>query len=90
MGRDVELLPDCVGDEVRRGRARCAPGELVMLENLRFHPGEEANDPAFADQLAAGFTNYVNDAFGAAHRAHASTEGVVRRLPGAGRHAALA
>ena len=52
-----------------------------MLENLRFHPGEEANDPAFADQLAAGFTHYVNDAFGAAHRAHASTEGVARRLP---------
>ena len=52
-----------------------------MLENLRFHPGEEANDPAFADRLAQGFTHYVNDAFGAAHRAHASTEGVARRLP---------
>ena len=52
-----------------------------MLENLRFHPEEEKNDPAFADQLAAGFTHYVNDAFGAAHRAHASTEGVARRLP---------
>ncbi len=48
---------------------------------MRFHPGEEANDPTFADQLAAGFTHYVNDAFGAAHRAHASTEGVARRLP---------
>ena len=58
-----------------------APGDLVMLENLRFHPEEEANEPAFADELAAGFTHYVNDAFGAAHRAHASTEGVARVLP---------
>lgn len=81
MGRPVELLPDCVGDEVRARVEALAPGELVMLENLRFHPEEEANDPAFADRLAAGFTHYVNDAFGAAHRAHASTEGVARRLP---------
>lgn len=81
MGRTVELLPDCVGPDVRARVEALKPGELVMLENLRFHPGEEANDPAFADQLAAGFTNYVNDAFGAAHRAHASTEGIARRLP---------
>jgi phosphoglycerate kinase len=81
MGRRVELLPDCVGEEVEQRVAALAPGELVMLENLRFHPEEEANDPAFADGLAAGFTHYVNDAFGAAHRAHASTEGVARRLP---------
>ena len=81
MGRTVELLPDCVGDEVAARAAALKPGELVMLENLRFHPGEEKNDPAFADQLATGFTHYVNDAFGAAHRAHASTEGVARRLP---------
>lgn len=81
MGRTVELLPDCVGDEVAARARALTPGELVMLENLRFHPGEEANDPAFADQLANGFTHYVNDAFGAAHRAHASTEGVPRRLP---------
>ena len=81
MGRTVKLLPDCVGPEVRARVEALAPGELVMLENLRFHPGEEANDPAFADQLAAGFTHYVNDAFGAAHRAHASTEGIARRLP---------
>jgi len=81
MGRSVELLPDCVGPEVRERVARLGPGELVMLENLRFHPGEEANDPAFAEQLAAGFTHYVDDAFGAAHRAHASTEGVARLLP---------
>ncbi|WP_246496243.1 phosphoglycerate kinase [Miltoncostaea marina] len=81
MGRTVELLPDCVGDEVRARAESLAPGELVMLENLRFHPEEERNEPAFADALAAGFTHYVNDAFGAAHRAHASTEGVARRLP---------
>ena len=81
LGRPVELLPDCVGDEVRERVAGLGPGELVMLENLRFHPGEEANDPAFADRLAEGFTHYVNDAFGAAHRAHASTEGVAARLP---------
>ncbi len=81
MGRTVELLPDCVGDDVRARAEALRPGELVMLENLRFHPEEEANDPAFADRLAAGFTHYVNDAFGAAHRAHASTEGVARRLP---------
>ncbi len=81
MGAKVELLADCVGDDVRARVQALAPGELVMLENLRFHPGEEANDPAFADRLVAGFTHYVNDAFGAAHRAHASTEGVARRLP---------
>jgi phosphoglycerate kinase len=81
LGRPVKLLPDCVGDAVRARVESLAPGEVVLLENLRFHSGEEANDPAFADRLAAGFTDYVNDAFGAAHRAHASTEGVARRLP---------
>jgi phosphoglycerate kinase len=81
MGRSVELLPDCVGPEVRSRVEALGRGELVMLENLRFHPEEEANEPAFADELAAGFTRYVNDAFGAAHRAHASTEGVAHRLP---------
>jgi phosphoglycerate kinase len=81
MRREVELLPDCVGPEARERVERLAAGDLVMLENVRFHPGEEANDPAFADELAAGFTHYVNDAFGAAHRAHASTEAVAHRLP---------
>ncbi|MGE0025624.1 MAG: phosphoglycerate kinase [Thermoleophilia bacterium] len=81
MGRRVELLPDCVGQEVRDRVSSLGAGELVMLENLRFHPEEERNDPAFADRLAEGYTHYVNDAFGAAHRAHASTEGVARRLP---------
>jgi phosphoglycerate kinase len=81
LGRGVELLPDCVGDQVRDRVSSLGAGELVMLENLRFHGGEERNDPAFADRLAQGYTHYVNDAFGAAHRAHASTEGVARRLP---------
>jgi phosphoglycerate kinase len=81
LGRPVELLDDSVGDAVRQRVERLGAGEIVMLENLRFHAEEEANAPAFAESLAAGFTHYVNDAFGAAHRAHASTEGVARRLP---------
>jgi phosphoglycerate kinase len=81
LGRPVDLLDDCVGDAVRSRVESLAPGDVVVLENLRFHPQEEANDPAFAAALAAGFTHYVNDAFGAAHRAHASTEGVARLLP---------
>lgn len=81
LGTAVELLPDCVGPAVQGRISTLRPGEVVLLENLRFHAGEEANEPGFADQLATGFTHYVNDAFGAAHRAHASTEGVARRLP---------
>jgi len=81
LERPVELLPDCVGPEVRARVEALAPGAVVMLENLRFHAEEEANDPAFAAALAAGFSLYVNDAFGAAHRAHASTEAVAHVLP---------
>jgi phosphoglycerate kinase len=81
MGREVELLPDCVGPEVRARVDGLGGDELVMLENVRFHPEEERNDPAFAQRLADGFARYVNDAFGAAHRAHASTEGAARLLP---------
>ena len=80
LGQPVELLSDCTGPVVEARIRSLAPGEIVMLENLRFHPEEEANDGAFADLLAAGFTKYVDDAFGAAHRAHASTEAVARRL----------
>ncbi|MEW6582820.1 MAG: phosphoglycerate kinase [Actinomycetota bacterium] len=79
--RRVDLLPDCVGPEVSGRVSALRKGEVVMLENVRFHPGEEANDGSFADSLANGFTHYVDDAFGAAHRAHASTEAVARRLP---------
>jgi phosphoglycerate kinase len=68
---------------VRIDEARPGPGEVVLLENLRFDPGEEANDPSFADRLAATAEAYVDDAFGAAHRAHASVVGVAERLPSA-------
>ncbi len=81
LGREVPLAPDCVGDDVARGVAALRPGEALLLENVRFHPGEERNDPEFARALASPFALYVNDAFGAAHRAHASTEGVAHVLP---------
>jgi len=77
----VRLLPDCVGPEVRAAIGKLKRGEVVLLENTRFHSEEEKNDPAFAKELASGFDLYVNDAFGAAHRAHASTEGVAKVLP---------
>ena len=80
LGRPVPLLPDCVGPEVEAAAAALKPGETVLLENLRFHAGEEANDPEFARRLAALADVYVNDAFAAAHRAHASTEGITRFL----------
>ena len=72
-----------VGDEVERARRRrSAAGEVLLLENSRFEPGETKNDPALARALAALADLYVNDAFGAAHRAHATTEGVAHLLPG--------
>ncbi|MGA7733137.1 MAG: phosphoglycerate kinase [Chloroflexia bacterium] len=77
----VHMAGDCVGPEVREAAARLQPGEVLVLENLRFHPQEEANDPDFARQLASLAEIYVNDAFGSAHRAHASTEGVAHELP---------
>ena len=80
LGRPVPLLPDCVGPEVEAAAAALKPGETVLLENLRFHAGEEGNDPEFARRLAALADVYVNDAFAAAHRAHASTEGITRFL----------
>ncbi|HEV2056154.1 MAG TPA: phosphoglycerate kinase [Methylomirabilota bacterium] len=76
LGRRVPLLPDCAGPEVEAAAAALKPGDTVLLENLRFHPGEEANDPEFARRLAALADVYVDDAFAAAHRAHASTEGI--------------
>ncbi len=81
LGREVRLAPDCVGSEVEKAVARLSPGEVVLLENVRFHPEEEENDPEFAKKLAAPFDLYVNDAFGTAHRAHASTQGVANFLP---------
>ncbi len=82
-GRPVRFVADCVGEASARALDMLAPGEVALLENLRFHPGEEANDPAFADALAALADLYVNDAFSAAHRAHASTTAVAERLPSA-------
>jgi phosphoglycerate kinase len=80
VGEGVPLAPDCLGPAVE-AQARALPaGGLLLLENLRFHPGEEKNDPAFARALAALGDVYVNDAFAAAHRAHASTEGITRFL----------
>ena len=76
----VAFAPDAVGDPVAAALTEAGPGGVVLLENLRFHAGEEANDPAFADALAAPCDAYVNDAFGAAHRAHASTVGVAGRV----------
>src|SRR5690348_12381545 len=81
LGQPVALAPDCVGPEVTAQAKALQPGQALLLENLRFHPEEEANDPAFARQLAALGDIYVNDAFGTAHRAHASTEGVAHDLP---------
>src|SRR5690349_7210885 len=73
LGRPVALAPDCVGPEVERMAHGLRPGQVVLLENLRFHAEEEANEPGFARQLATLGDLYVNDAFGTAHRAHAST-----------------
>src|SRR5574341_1084439 len=81
LGRPIPLAPDCVGPEVESAAGRMKPGEVLLLENLRFHGEEEANDPGFARQMARLADLYVNDAFGTAHRAHASTEGVARLLP---------
>lgn len=80
LGQPVRLAPDCVGPETTALAQGLAPGEVLLLENLRFHAAEEANDPAFAQALAALGDVYVNDAFGAAHRAHASTAGIAAHL----------
>jgi phosphoglycerate kinase len=81
LGHPVRKLNATIGPEVREAVMAMRPGDVVMLENLRFHPEEEANDPTFARQLASLADLYVNDAFGTAHRAHASTEGVAHYLP---------
>jgi len=81
LGRSVTFLPDCVGASIEARVKQMKPGDVALLENLRFHPEEEKNDPAFAQALARMGHVYVNDAFGSAHRAHASTEGVAHHLP---------
>jgi phosphoglycerate kinase len=79
LGKPVKLAPDCIGPEVVSMLPK--PGEVLLLENLRFHPEEEANDPGFSQQLAKLCDVYVNDAFGSAHRAHASTVGMIQFVP---------
>jgi phosphoglycerate kinase len=83
LGQKVRKLDQVVGPEVQKAVMAAGAGSVTLLENLRFEPGEEASDPAFADQLAALADAYVDDAFGAAHRAHASVVGVAERLPSA-------
>ncbi|OAT80252.1 phosphoglycerate kinase [Desulfotomaculum copahuensis] len=81
LGRPVVKVDDCVGEEPRAAVAKMTPGDVLLLENVRFHPEEEKNDEKFARRLADLADIYVNDAFGTAHRAHASTAGVARFLP---------
>ena len=81
LGEPVSYVTECIGFEAEAAVAAMEPGEVLLLENLRFHPGEEKNDPEFAAQLAKLADLYVNDAFGTAHRAHASTAGVAAFLP---------
>ena len=80
LGKPVKQAPDSIGPEVEKLAKSLKPGEVLLLENLRYHAGEEANDPKFAKQLAALCNVYVNDAFGAAHRAHGSTAGMVAHV----------
>jgi phosphoglycerate kinase len=82
-GAEVAFAEDCIGEPARRAAAALRPGQVLLLENLRFHAGEETNDPAFADALASLGDIYVDDAFSAAHRAHASITGLAERLPAA-------
>jgi phosphoglycerate kinase len=78
LGRPVTMAPDCIGPDVEDVKKRA--DQVVLLENLRYHPEEEKNEPEFARQLAVGIDAYINDAFGSAHRAHASTEGITRHV----------
>ncbi|WP_336974926.1 phosphoglycerate kinase [Sphingobium aromaticiconvertens] len=81
LGREVQFIPDCQGEAAIDGIAVMRPGDIAILENTRFHAGEEKNDPALVEAMAAIADLYVNDAFSAAHRAHASTEGLAHKLP---------
>ena len=76
LGKDVKFVPAAIGPEAEAARAAMKDGDVVLLENVRFYPGEKKNDPEFAKSLLGNATLFVNDAFGTAHRAHASTEGV--------------
>src|SRR5256712_9994947 len=78
LGRPVAFVDDCIGEKVEKTVGIMQPGDLLLLENVRYYSEEEANDPVFAEKLGQVADVYVNDAFGSAHRAHASTEGVAR------------
>lgn len=82
LHQDIALMPDCIGPTVAEHVAGLGNGEALLLENLRYHPEEETNDPEFCKQLASFADLFVNDAFGTAHRAHASTEGIAHLVPG--------
>jgi len=81
LRRDVEFVPDCVGERPEKAAKSLKPGQVLLLENLRFHPEEEKNDPEFAKQLAALADVFVQDGFGVVHRAHASTDAITKYLP---------
>lgn len=81
LNREVIMAPDCIGEEVERIKAGMEPGNVLLLENVRFYPGEEANDPIYARELAKNIDIYINDAFGTAHRSHASTTGITNFAP---------
>jgi phosphoglycerate kinase len=81
LGKPVQMAPDCIGPEVEKLAKALKPGDVLMLENTRFHPEEEKNDLELAKKMAALAEVFVNDAFGSAHRAHSSTEGIARFLP---------
>jgi phosphoglycerate kinase len=83
LGQPVRFIDDCIGPKVAAARGDMAPGDVALLENVRFHAGEEQNDMSFAQALAANAAAYVDDAFSCAHRAHASTEGIAHILPSA-------
>ena len=81
LGHSVMFIPEAIGEGAKAGIAVLAAGDVAVMENTRFYPGEEKNDPALVDAMAAIADFYVNDAFSAAHRAHASTEGLAHKLP---------
>ena len=88
LGRTVIMAPDCIGDEVEKLANSMNNGDVLLLENLRFHPGEEENSDGFVEQLSKLADVYVNDAFGTAHRMHASTYGVPEKLKNEGKEVA--
>merc|ERR1712151_543389 len=80
LEKEVALAPDCIGDDVAKMVSEAGEGDVILLENTRFYKEETKNEPGFVEKLAAPFDMFVNDAFGTAHRAHASTEGVTKYL----------